>query len=45
MVAAFGYLPLQSAEHGSEKQKLNNDIKIEKAEKAEAKPIADLAVR
>jgi len=43
MIAAFGYLPLQSAEHGSEKQILKNDVKIEKIEKTPIKPLNDLA--
>jgi len=42
MIAAFGYLPLQSAEHKSEKQSIKTDVKIEQIEKAPAKSQADL---
>jgi|GEM_PF-3268983 len=44
MVAAFGYLPLQSAEQSSLNKKVSSEAKVEQAEKVTVKPIAGLTI-
>ena len=41
LVAAFGYLPLQSAEDGSVKPKLESEVKVEKAAPEVKEPLQE----
>lgn len=45
MIAAFGYLPLQSAEHAPVKKDIKSDVKIERVDKVKDTsivPVVDL---